>query len=468
MRRRIEKDDRPALEISHDLVNEQIVIAAVLVDKKIRNRFIEKIPASYFVDKEHGLIWSALQSMRRRKLKFDLQTLHHKTSGQVELSYLKDITVQYSAPPSNMNHHINTLKWDYVRADTVRGPLSDLLHSLQDPSTRPEKIRGLSALVNKALNIHIDRGFMKDHKLLAAEQIGAMKDRVNMAVYPFGINELDLNNDGTYRMIPGVAPGNVTLLTAVSGSGKSTLAAKIALEQARRNRKVLYGAWEETPGTTLETITAMSLGWSKYDIRVVNLTGSELQEFQNRMEAIGEYIRFFDPPFTHSSNKRYDNDDALDVLHSNIADSGCDIVILDLWERCIPDGNPNAERRALFRQQQIAQETGVHNILVCQQNLKQVEGTESKRPARNTILGSSAWVDIADTIIGVHKPALWKSIPDDTLELIILKQRYGKWPMAVEFDWDPNKCILENGRDVEYQPTSGFRNGLDSLIKGNK
>jgi replicative DNA helicase len=468
VRRRIEKEKKPALEIPHDLINEQTVIAAVLVDKKIRDRFIDKIPSSYFVDKDHGLIWSAIQSMRRRNLNFDLQTLHHKTSGQVELSYLKDIVDQYPAPPSNMNYHINILKWDYIRADTVRGPLSDLLYSLQDPSTSPEKIRGLSTLIDKAFKAHVDRSFMSDHKQLASKHIGEMKKRQNISTYPFGISELDKFNDGTHRMIPGLAPKKTTLLTAVPGSGKSTLAAKIALEQARRGRKILYGAWEEGSEAILELITTMSLNWGRYDVSTVNLTNDDLKRFHNRMEQIGEYIRFFDPPFTHSRNSKYSNDEALDVLYSNIADSGCDVFIGDLWGRCIPDRRPEAELRALLRQQQIAQETGVHQILVCQQNLKQVEATESKRPTRSTIFGSSGYVEIADTIIGVHNPSFWKSIPNDSLELLVLKQRYGKWPMAIEFDWNPDKATLENGRDVEFHTNGGFHEGLDRLVKGRK
>jgi replicative DNA helicase len=468
MRRRIEKEKKAALEIPHDLINEQTVIAAVLVDKKIRDRFIDKIPSSYFVDKDHGLIWSAIQSMRRRNLNFDLQTLHHKTSGQVELSYLKDIVDQYPAPPANMNYHINTLKWDYIRADTVRGPLSDLLYSLQDQSTSPEKIRGLSTLIDKAFKAHIDRSFMENHKQLASKQIGEMKERRNISTYPFGIPELDKFNDGTHRMIPGAAPKKTTLITAIPGSGKSVLAAYIALQQARKGRKVLYGAWEMGSGTTLELITMMSLGWSRYDVSTVNLTDDELKEFYERMEKIGEYIRFFDPPFTHDYSKEYTNEDAQNVLHTNIADSDCEVVVLDLWERCIPDGRPGPERRALFKQQQIARETGVHQILVCQQNLKKVEASDSKRPTIGSIFGSGGWVDIADTIIGVHNPSFWKSIPNDSLELLILKQRYGKWPMSVEFDWNPLLCTFKNGRDVEFQTTGGFHEGLDRLVKGKR
>lgn len=465
--RKIVKDTetKPAIDIPHDIINEQIVIAAALIDKKIRKRFIDKIPADYFIDRDHGLIWSALQNMNRRKLKFDLQTLHHKTSGQVELSYLQDVISQYSEVPVNMNYHINTLKWDYIRADTIRGPLTDLLNSLQDPTSAPEKIRGLSDIINKSFHAHIDRSFMKDPGLLARQHVAEMKGRQNISVYPFGIDDLDKFADGTYRMIPGAAPKMTTLITAVSGSGKSVLAAYIALQHARMGRKILYGAWEMGPGTTLELITMMSLKWSRYDVSTVNLSNANLLQFELRMEAIGEYIRFFNPPFMRDPNKKYTNEDALNELHGNISDSGCDEVILDLWERCIPDGGPGPERRALFRQQQIAQETGVHQILVCQQKIKEVEASADKRPARNTILGSSAWVDIADTIIGVHNPSLWKSIPNDKLEIPILKQRYGKWPLAVEFDWDPDKCTLNNGIEIKFEPSSNSRDSLNSFLK---
>ncbi len=39
---------------------------------------------------------------------------------------------------------------------------------------------------------------------------------------------------------------------------------------------------------------------------------------------------------------------------------------------------------------------------------------------------------------------------DDKLEGILLKQRYGKWPAAVEFDWDPDLGSIRGGRTIEY------------------
>ena len=105
---------------------------------------------------------------------------------------------------------------------------------------------------------------------------------------------------------------------------------------------------------------------------------------------------------------------------------------------------------------------------MCEQRIKEIENRSDKRPTRSTILGSGAWVDIADTILGVHRPALWKSIEDNTVEIDILKQRFGKWPLAVEFDWDGDRCTFLNGRSIEYTAPSSARgeSSLGNFSKG--
>ena len=143
-----------------------------------------------------------------------------------------------------------------------------------------------------------------------------------------------------------------------------------------------------------------------------------------------------------------------------VMDSGCEVIFYDLFERCLPDGSPNAERRALFALQTLHKRTHTHGIIVSQQKIKEIEQRENKRPQRSTILGSQAWVDISDTILGVHRAALWKPIKDDSIEVSILKQRFGIWPQALLFDWNGEYMSIENGREVEFEhstsrPTMG-------------
>ncbi len=455
----------PAVDIPYDAVNEQIIIAAALTDDRARDVLVQKIQPDIFLDPQHASIWTALKRMRLRKYEWSLQTLHQQVSGRVELDYLKSLMETYPTAPVNLEHHITALRWDHTRAESVRGPLTDLLTALRDPTTPPERVRALGRSIAQCYEAHVDRQFMRDPALLAKEHAAEIAKRASQAVYPFGVEGLDRFEDGIHRLIPGAAPTKTTLITGVSGSGKSIFAAKIGLEQARRRRRVLYGAWEMDAGPTIELMAMMSLGLSRYKVSTGMVSPDELAEIEERMTSIGSYVRFFDPPFSYDPSKRYGNNEALDVLHRCIADSGAEVVILDLWERIIPDGGPEPERRALWRQQQIAIETQTHCILVCQQRLKEVEKRPDKRPSRDTILGSSAWVDIADTILGVHRPALWKAMDDNTLEVLVLKQRFGRWPLAVEFDWDGDACLLKNGRTIDYESPGAERSDFGKFSR---
>jgi hypothetical protein len=242
--------------------------------------------------------------------------------------------------------------------------------------------------------------------------------------------------------------------------------ARIALEQARKRRRVLYGAWEMTGGVTLELLATLSLGWSRHKVAIGNLDDDELIEFGDRMEAISEFVRFVKLPFGRTPRDRWTNDEALDAVHGYIADTASDVAVFDLWKRGLRDDKPSEEEFALIRMQTIADETRCHLILCQQQRLKDVEKRNDKRPTREGIKGSGAWVEIPDTIIGVHLPSLWQgNLPDNVIELILLKQRYGKWPLAIEFDWDGDRATLTNGRQVDLTTTNDPAGSFGDYIR---
>jgi replicative DNA helicase len=463
-------DDKNVVTIPVDTINEQIVVAAALADQDVRDNYVLKEPADMFVDAEHGLIWDGIRTVLQRGQGFDMQALHAEVSGKVKLDYLKQLLERYPKAPVNMAQHISRLRWDHVRKASSEDSVPDFLRALKDPTSSPTEVQGLAERVARSLMVQLDRSFLANPKLVAAKQREQIRKRKEgMACYPYGIHALDFFDDGRHRMIPGAAPGKVTLVTGASGSGKSVVAGAIALQQARMGRRTAIGAWEMGAGFTLEMMTNMSftmpppggpgvytkhaLG-SRYAISTGQIDDVGLNEFHERMEAIAEWVRFFDPPFHNDPGKQYTNDQALSEVYRMVADSGCEVVIFDLWERCIPDGSPGPERRALFTQQAIHQRTNTHGILVCQQKIKEIERRADKRPSRESILGSSAWVEIADAIVGVYRPATARAIPDEVLELLVLKQRFGKWPMAVAFDWDGDTMAMTNGRDVEFDFTT--------------
>jgi replicative DNA helicase len=100
--------------------------------------------------------------------------------------------------------------------------------------------------------------------------------------------------------------------------------------------------------------------------------------------------------------------------------------------------------------QAIARETDCHVMMVQQQLLKVVEKREDKQPTREGIKGSGEWTGVADTILGVYRADLYKPVPPGTIDVLLLKQRRGRWPFVVEFDFDPEFGTLTKGREVNY------------------
>ena len=474
-------EDDNAVVIDHDIINEQIVLAAVLVNEKLRDKHVAREPSDNFVETDHALIWDAMKEVLRRKKGFDLQQLHALLPKKIKLKFLQTLMDTYPDSPVDMEGHMRTLRWDGTRARATMETIPDFLRALKEGTTDPTKVYALAERVTRSLKVTADGSFMSNAKTLAAQQRAEMEKRRDNRSYEYGIHELDFYPNGDYRCIPGAAPGKITNITAVSGCGKSVLAAFLALQQARRGRRVLYGAWEMGPGDTVEAMATISfqvmdpqgrsepapdfrdnmgnLG-SRYATSTGALEDGELDTIQERMERIGEMVRFFDPPFADDPGRDYSNEDALDALHWQIVDSGAEVVVYDLFERCLADGSPGAERKALFRLQQIHQKTNTHGLICTQQKIKEVEKRDDKRPARDTILGSQAWVDISDTIITIHLPARWKAVADDTAEVSIIKQRFGKWPQTISFTWDGDEMSFRNGQDVDFAHPTGKTAGI--------
>ena len=184
---------------------------------------------------------------------------------------------------------------------------------------------------------------------------------------------------------------------------------------------------------------------------VGRFTEQEQIELLAEMERLSEWIRYLYLPFGRKAGERRTNDANLDHVQQNICDANPDVFIADLFKRTMSQTTPDDEEQALYRIQAMMQETGAHGILVQQLRMKDVESRPDQRPTRESIKGSSAWIDIADTIIGWYRPSLHKNVPDDTIQAIILKQRYGTWPLAVEFDWNGMYGSIDNGRSIEYE-----------------
>ena len=465
------------VDIAHDIVTELAVIAAAIADwDGEAGKLLDQYQPDTFLAEEHRAGWAALQELRRRRLSYDPAALARVAGPKCDVTYIGQLAELRPDPlaQQDLGHFVDGLLWDKQRASAVSGPISALLEAIRDPKAERERVRALARHVGECFAGKVGRGqYLHDGAEIVRVQMAEVRKRIaGRASYPYGIEGLDTDlATGELRLLPGSAPGQVTVVTAVPGSGKTSAAMRMALGIARRKRRVLYGAYEMGGGTTLELLACMSLSWSRSKLMKgytqdrdapakTPMAAREQIELEERMHTIHPWVTFMRNAFVRRGAEKRTNERHLAIIHEQIVDSGCEVFIADLWKRCLVDTRPEAEEDALYQQQAMAAETRTHHILLQQQRAKDVESRPDKRPTREGIKGSGAWFEVADTIIGWHLPHLWKAVEADKIEAFILKQRFGDWPLGVEFDWSGEHGSITGGVSIEYKHAEEQSGGL--------
>jgi replicative DNA helicase len=461
-RSEVGKEVGKTLQIIVDYGNEQIIIGGAVHSRDFRKKALKIINYDKFGLKEHQQYWKVISELERRNLEFSIPTAQQIFSSEdINWELFQELVTVHEGKILNVDHHLELFLWEKARDTCLTGPVQKMLSLFSDSTATPDVVRSSARMVVTALEGYTNRKYLRHPEELIGDQINDIRQRMRgLKQYSYGLDGLDFYPDKgegferQRRMIPGAAPGKVTVITGVSGAGKSTFAANLILGLYKQEKKIAVGAWEMGGGTTLETLACMQLGYRRELVAQGKIVEEDVVKIEQVMHDISKFVRFIENPFRRHANERSSNERNLDLVHGYIADIGADVFVADLWERCLVDSDTEEEKHALFRQQAMVEEMKIHGILLAQQRLKDVEMRVDKRPTREGIKGSAAWVEVADAIIGVHRPALWKNVPDISLEVYILKQRYGKWPLAIEFYWDPHTGVVSGGRELSFEPNT--------------
>lgn len=455
-----------ALRVPHDTVNEQILIAAACrLDRDRRRELLRDASADHFFGKGHKEFWAALRELDARGLEFALDTVRQLGGEKVDAAHFESILAARVDVPPNLRHHVDTLRWDAARIEAAQGSLADLMDQFRDPLTEPSVLAQTARrLAEEVAAASPQNGSHDPNALIAANRAAYEARRMVEPIWPYGIEGFEREPDGRWRVKPGMKPGKTTVITALSGHGKSILAKAIALGQTKigEGRRGLFGAFEDEAGEVLEDLAGMSLGFERDEIDEGRLSPEDVARFFAEQERIAGFVRFMRRPPREGKKARTTIAGRIEWCFSEAVRVGASYLTLDLLARLFDTAKADEEQRGWEVFQRCAEESGVHGVATHQQRAGDVEQRSDKRPTREGLKGSKGVLEVADTLIGVYRPALVQTVDDKTLEVIVLKQRRGRWPFCVRFDFDPKRWLITKGREVAYLRPG--EDGLDDIV----
>lgn len=443
-------------ELVYDATNEIIVIGATKGNAHWRKTLVHQLATDEFLVPGHAPIWQALRRACDEGLEPTVEVMRRLISDaggdDKAVEHYQAIEAKI---PENLDWHIKTMRWDATRARSMTGVVPELIKSIKDATAVQGDVLSQARSLVRALEGSGRRHMGRPAETYRSYQAELAARRANRNVYPLGHEAFDKN------LTEGFMPRRTTVTAGLPGSGKSTTWIAIAIMLAKLGRRPMYCAWEMDTESLLDVGCSHMTGVPLVKIVQGTLDDDEAQRVDRASRWILSRIKFMGNPFHDEAKKgkKPSNERNLDLLEGYLAEAACDVVVYDLWERMLPWRKPEDVTGALYRMQNIHDEYNLHGVIVQQLTLKDVEKRADKRPTREAIKGTGAYVEVADLIFGIHREAQFKNVEDSGIETICLKQRKGKPNWSVRWEWRGESCFVGNPKEVSYDP--GLENQAD-------
>lgn len=439
----------------YDAANELTVIGIAARDSDERRKLVRRISPDTFQEPAHSTIWKVLTELEDKKLDYEkpvLIDLLNRVKGRTEYYDLLESARRSPASRHNVEYYVEALEQDALRARLLRGKMPQILESLKDTSVSFDELESLARNFANSFKGARRNHIRKPGFLFRDYQADLEIRKVSGGISPLGYPVFDSN------LTEGFKRKRTIVLSGLPGSGKSTFALFMAMKLAAQGRKPLFCCWEMPVQSALDVCAAIATRIELRRIVQGELDDDEELRVKKVVKWLSIKIEWMENPWLDirkaNRSRRHSNDMNLDYLESVLAESASDVVFYDLWERCLSDLAPSEVTHALIRMQELHKVYNVCGILVHQINLKDVEKRPDKRPTRDALKGTGAYVEIADLILAVHRVGQLKSgVADTFFETLCLKQRKGATNWAVGWDWDGARCQITNPRVTPFTPS---------------
>lgn len=445
-----------------DIANEQVLLAAMLIDGLSRQRILGSVDASYWQGPRHRAIFESISTCTLKGVEVTKNNIAvHAKEDFGGIEYLDQL---YGMELSNdVEYHVSRLRQEAARLDGI-DKLKGIEKQLSDRETEfLECIQSVSQL----------RQAMVD---AAQGSVGGMSQKVGekwlddfdercqgkKSFVSTGFDSLDsVLTDGFHR-------GGVSVIAGRPRSGKSTLIVdmirRILADQSRQERVGMFPL-EGGSQRFLDMLVASITGIDT-ERMVKHPDSLSLQQRKDIRMAVREYVEegkkisekilaanrlvVIDNPFISLAEQGvWSNEAAMNRMEQLLAEGGYDIAVFDLWERCLTDLSPQKIAGSLVRMQILAQKYQTHCIIV-QQLRRDVEDrtfNKSRRPSLIDLKNSGAYEEISDLVLLIHREKVFKPfIKDDIVEVTVSKQKRGQDSVTMIAKFQPEVCRLNNDK----------------------
>lgn len=406
---------RPQVEVFVDTANEQIILSAMMTDRKILADLSNMLDAELFRDR-HKVLFGILREMANRHLIFDIEVFEQigRNKDYGGRKYILGLIDAYPNPPKNLTYHIEKLRIDAVKLILRVGPLQELVDLAEDPTATLDQIASVSYAINNSLAGRLAGGIKKGRDLYEhyLADLKARRDSGGVFVgtgFPWPDEFL---TEGLMRK-------KISVWTGRPGMGKSTFAWNVTDRVAARGEKVGYFAFEMGEIPVMDGMVSLR---TRIDLDRLIKTPDELTRAEMR--------RVNDTVWEITEN------DCLGFIltkpdfqkqHNIIREGGFSLCVYDLWEKFVRKKVQEEIAEYLDYQQELSKDTDSHSMML-HQTKRGVEKRPDKRPTLEDLKNSGAYEENVDLAVYFYREAYYdKSLEEDIIEAGVLKQRRGKY-----------------------------------------